>query len=170
MWRGLEFDSLERLQVDAGEQIRVASVIDSARGRYSYELVLDRDWSFRFAHIEALTGERVLELTSDGRGSWTVDGETRSDLEDCVDIDISGSPFTNTLPIRRHPLDLDDEADFVMAWIDLDELTVRPDPQRYTRLDADLYLYESLDSDFEREITVDADGFVVEYPGLFERL
>ncbi len=170
VWRGLEFESLERLRIDAGAEVRVSSVIDSARGRYSYELLLDADWTFREAHIEALAGERALDIVSDGHGGWTVDGDLRGDLEECIDIDISGTPFTNTLPIRRHPLELDDESDFVMAWIDLDDLSVRPDPQRYTRLDADLYLYESLDSDFEREITVDADGFVVEYPGLFERL
>ena len=31
------------------------------------------------------------------------------------------------------------------------------------------YLFESLDSDFSREITVDQSGFVVDYPGLFTR-
>ncbi|MFV2144347.1 putative glycolipid-binding domain-containing protein [Isoptericola sp. G70] len=30
-------------------------------------------------------------------------------------------------------------------------------------------MYESRDSDFRREITVDGDGLVVDYPGLFER-
>ena len=57
-----------------------------------------------------------------------------------------------------------------MAYIDVADLTVVPDPQRYTRLDEDLYLYESLDSEFSREITVDFDGFVIDYPGLFERV
>ena len=57
-----------------------------------------------------------------------------------------------------------------MAYVDFEELTVLPDAQRYTRLDEDLYRYESLDSDFTRDLTVDAAGFVVEYPGLFERV
>jgi hypothetical protein len=33
-----------------------------------------------------------------------------------------------------------------------------------------IYRYQSRDSDFEREIEVDHDGFVVTYPGLFRRL
>ena len=45
------------------------------------------------------------------------------------------------------------------------------DPQRYTCL-APLkrYRYESIDSDFTREIEVDSRGLVVTYPGLFRRL
>jgi hypothetical protein len=58
----------------------------------------------------------------------------------------------------------------MMAYVDFEELNVLPDAQRYTRLAEDLYRYESLDSDFTRDITVDASGFVVEYPGLFERV
>lgn len=41
------------------------------------------------------------------------------------------------------------------------ELTVTVDPQRYTRLSADEYLHEFLDSDFRRTITVDDAGLMV---------
>jgi len=170
VWRGLEIDSLERLRVDVGSTVRATSVIDSARGRYSYELVCDADWTFRTLRLEAATGERAIEIESDGHGEWTVDGEWRSDLDEAVDIDLSASPFTNSLPIRRLGLDIDDEADLVVAYVSFEELTVLPDAQRYTRLDEDLYRYDSLDSDFTRDISVDAEGFVTEYPGLFERL
>ncbi|MFC5501850.1 putative glycolipid-binding domain-containing protein [Lysinimonas soli] len=170
VWRGIEIDSLERLHVEEGPTVRAQSVIDSARGRFSYELVCDRDWTFRRLRLEAATGERALEVESDGKGEWTVDGEWRSDLDECIDVDLSGTPFTNSLPIRRLDLAIGEEADLVMAYIDFEDLTVLPDAQRYTRLDEDLYRYESLDSDFSRDITVDLAGFVVEYPGLFERL
>jgi len=50
-------------------------------------------------------------------------------------------------------------------------LTVTIDPQRYTCLEPmRRYRYESLDSDFTREIEVDLDGLVVVYPGLFKRI
>jgi len=170
VWRGLEIDSLERLHVEAGSTVRASSVIDSARGRFSYELVCAADWSFRSLRLESASAGRAVEIESDGNGDWTVDGEWRSDLDEAIDIDLSGSPFTNTLPIRRLGLAIDDEADLVMAYLDFEELTVLPDTQRYTRLDEDLYRYDSLDSDFTRDITVDAAGFVLEYPGLFERI
>src|SRR3954451_21613812 len=169
-WRGLEVESLERLHIDEGSRIRIQSIIESARGPGSYEIVCDRDWIFRTLRLEDATGERAIELESNGNGDWIVDGVPRTDLDGCIDIDLSATPFTNSLPIRRLDLGIDDEADLVMAYVDFEELTVLPDEQRYTRLDEDLYRYESLDSDFTRDLTVDASGFVIEYPGLFERV
>jgi hypothetical protein len=84
-----------------------------------------------------------------------------------VDIDLAFSPFTNTLPIRRLNLPVGSSAEIVTAYVEALSLRVTPDPQRYTRLATDEYLYESLDTDFSRRITVDADGFVLDYPGLF---
>jgi uncharacterized protein len=58
-----------------------------------------------------------------------------------------------------------------VVYVLLPELTLTTDPQRYTCLERGRrYRYESLDSDFVREIDVDADGLVVTYPGLFRRV
>lgn len=170
VWRGLEYDGLERLRVDEGGMVRASSLIDSARGRYSYEIVCESDWTFRQLRLEAAASERTLLITYDGRGNWRVDDEVRSDLTSAVDLDLAISPFTNTLPIRRLDLAVGDEGDVTVAFVSFPDLEVELDEQRYTRLDEDLYLFESLDSDFSREITVDVDGFVVDYPGVFERL
>lgn len=150
--------------------VRATSIIDSARGRYSYEIVCESDWTFRQLRLEAATDERTLLITFDGSGGWEVDGQVRSDLFEAIDLDLSISPFTNTLPIRRLDLAIGEEGDTTVAFVSFPDLEVDLDAQRYTRLDEDLYLFESLDSDFSREITVDREGIVVEYPGLFERL
>ena len=46
--------------------------------------------------------------------------------------------------------------------------------QRYTRLEQNsgdtLYKYESLDGGFTANLPVDADGLVLDYPGLFRRV
>lgn len=169
-WRGIEYDGLERLRLEEGGMVRAASVIDSARGRYSYELTAESDWTFRRLQLEALAGERTLTIDYDGRGGWTVDGIERTDLTGAIDIDLAITPFTNTLPIRRLDLAIDDEADVTVAYVSFPDLEVTVEEQRYTRLDDDRYLFESLDGDFSSEIEVDLDGIVVDYPGLFERL
>lgn len=169
-WRGLEYDGLERIRVEEGGMVRASSIIDSARGRYSYEIVCESDWTFRQLRLESAAQERTLLITFDGRGGWEVDGEKRTDLADAIDLDLAITPFTNTLPIRRLDLGVGDEGDVTAAYVSFPDLEVTVDEQRYTRLEEDLYLYESLDSDFSREITVDLDGIVVDYPGLFERL
>ncbi len=39
---------------------------------------------------------------SDGHGHWRkADGTALPQFDGCVDIDLAGTPFTNTLPIRR---------------------------------------------------------------------
>ena len=84
-------------------------------------------------------------------------------------MDFVLTPLTNSLPVHRLALSVGASAEIVTAWVDAPSLEVHPDPQRYTRTGTLTYLFESLDSDFSREITVDQAGFVVDYPGLFAR-
>ena len=158
-WRGHERDSIEVLRLDGD---RVRSDVSFGSWVWRYEITLEQ-WVTRAATVGTLT----IEHGDDG---WVVDGESRPDLAEAVDIDIVLTPFTNTLPIRRHPLEIGEHADFVMAWVDVPSLEVSADPQRYTRLDDTHYRFDSLDSDFTRDLEVDADGVVVRYPGLFDRI
>ena len=60
--------------------------------------------------------------------------ERPPEYSDCVDVDLSFTPATNTLPIRRLGLDIGEEAEIHVAWLVWPELTVQPVLQRYTRL------------------------------------
>jgi hypothetical protein len=174
-WRPLEGAGLEHCEItETAEGITVRGMIIGDReGRAygaRYELRLDPTWVFRIIHIERVDGA-TLSLSSDGKGSW-IDGENRhmAALSSCIDIDLSGSPVTNTLPIRRARLTPGMPQRFTMAWIPLDTLEPFPDEQIYTKLDERLYLFESGDGSFKAELAVDADGFVAHYPTLFEQL
>jgi uncharacterized protein len=58
-----------------------------------------------------------------------------------------------------------------VVYIVLPAFTVIAHPQRYLCLDPlNRCRYESLDTDFVREIEVDQDGLVLTYPGLFRRV
>lgn len=166
-WMGLAEPSVERCRVEESRVgVRVESVIERADGTWSYALRADLSW--RFERIEITDGDRALLVVRDAAG-WHVGGSARTDLAAGREIDLSASPLSNTLPIRRLALAVGESADIVTAYIAIPELTVIPDPQRYTRQSADTWLYESRDSDFCRTITVDAAGLVVTYPGLFAR-
>ncbi|HEV2169602.1 MAG TPA: putative glycolipid-binding domain-containing protein, partial [Candidatus Binatus sp.] len=81
------------------------------------------------------------------------------------------TPFTNTLPIHRLRLRTRQSAKILAVYILAPAMTMTTDPQRYTCLvPGKRYRYESLDSNFTRDITVDRRGLVVTYPGLFRRL
>jgi uncharacterized protein len=57
--------------------------------------------------------------------------------------------------------------DLSIAYVSLPELEVRTVQQRYTRLDEDCYRYES--GSFRADLPVDQHGFVIDYPGLWQR-
>ena len=169
-WRGLGSGGLEHLDLlPRHDRLRARSVVDLGPVRLEYAMELDASWTFLVLRLRASDG-RQLDVSRDDDGGWWVDGAARPDLADAVDVDLSFSPFTNALPIRRLDLAVGAAADIVTAYVDGDTFRVSPDPQRYTRVDADRYVYESRDGDFHREISVDADGLVVDYPGLFSRV
>lgn len=174
-WRPLDATGLEHLELAEGPTAIVARsvLIGSRKGiqfGLHYEVELAPNWSFRALRLERADGPR-LELYSDGEGNWT-DGQhlQLSELDGCIDIDISGSPFTNTLPIRRTRFTPGEPARFTMAWIPLDTLEPVADEQIYTLLDNGRYLYESSEGSFKAELDVDEDGLVTYYPTLFERV
>jgi Putative glycolipid-binding len=76
-----------------------------------------------------------VELFSDGEGNWTgSDGRTLSYLKGCEYVDISETPFTNSLPIRRLGLAPGESAEIGVAYLEGAELQPWPEPQRYIRL------------------------------------
>ena len=126
----------------------------------------------RNAELGIVGDARKIEIAGDGKGNWT-DGAGKSlpKLTGAIDIDLSVTPFTNTLPIRRLKLSAGQSAEILTVYILAPALTLVTDPQRYTCLvPGTRYRYESLDSDFTRDIDVDDHALVVTYPGLFRRL
>lgn len=167
VWTGLEEPSRESCRIGSGEHgVTVVSDINGGAGACSYALQLTEDWEFIELVVRACGRELEVRLTDRG---WEVDGAARPDLKAAREVDISVSPLSNTLPIRRLGLAVGESADITTAYILVPELEVTTDPQRYTRTGENEYLYESRDSDFHRSIIVDADGLVIEYPGLFIR-
>lgn len=172
-WRPVEEPGLEHLELtEEADRVVARSVLIGEREGVAfglrYEVELSRDWLVRSLVLERLDGAG-LRLSSDGQGRWRRDGKAAPELDGCVDIDISGTPFTNTLPIRRCGLAEGEPQRFRMAWVPLDTLRPFADGQVYTRFGERRFRYQSEDGSFERVIETDGDGFVTLYPGLFER-
>jgi hypothetical protein len=177
IWRrGREGVGLEHLILS--ERVAESTVLafDEADRAFclTYRLAWDAAWRLQTARLEVRTeaGPRSLALDTDGEGHWRDgEGRDRPELEGCLDIDIWPTPFTNTFPIRRAPLAAGERRAFVMAWVSAPALSVRPMRQGYTRLAERLYRYENLEgSEFRAELSVDADGVVLDYEGVFRRI
>jgi hypothetical protein len=180
MWRAWDGPGLGHLRLAVRDSGVVADglVLGVAEGRpfrLAFEVRCDRLWRVRYAHVGVPGEPPRVELLSDGEGNWaTADGQAVRHLRGCEYVDISETPFTNTLPIQRLGLAPGETADVSVAYFDGSELQPWPEPQRYTCLEKNdrggLYRYLSLDGGFTADLPVDADGLVTDYPGLFERV
>ena len=89
-------------------------------------------------------------------------------MERSIDLDLNFSPSTNLLPIRRLGLVVGQEAAVQAAWLRFPSFTLEPLAQRYRRLDATTYRYESAGGEFVTELRVNAAGFVTRYPAYWD--
>jgi hypothetical protein len=91
------------------------------------------------------------------------------ELEDADFFDLAYSPVFNSLPVLRDGLHRGGQSrDYVMRWVDVPSLEVSRSEQRYEPRGDGVVRYSS--GSFTADIAFDADGLVVEYPGLARRV
>ncbi len=106
-WQGQSEQSIEHLVLREGQDgITAESVLlGQVNGDWfaaRYRIVCDLDWRVQKAEVGLIGDERQVGLISDGNGCWTNKQYTPlKELDGAIDIDISATPFTNTLPIPR---------------------------------------------------------------------
>lgn len=180
LWIALPEAGLEHLHLQTRDGV-VANglVVRSYKDqpvRLQYTLHCDAAFRFQEVRLHMLhPTETTLQLQRDASNTWRDGhGQVLPALAGCIDIDIQMTPFTNTLPIRRLQLKPGASADIRVAYVSVPTLSVVPLAQRYTCLEKTaegaVYLYENIDSDYEAELEVDADGMVLVYPDQFERV
>ncbi|MEY3558754.1 MAG: hypothetical protein RL374_1460, partial [Actinomycetota bacterium] len=98
-----------------------------------------------------------------------MNGEHRTELDGCVDIDFAGTPFTNSIITHRLPLQIGHTADLQVITINVDTLGVVKTPQRYTRHDEHSWEYTSLLTGDQHAATVDEFGLVLDEHNTFRR-
>lgn len=177
IWKPVDGLGFEHLRVFAQGESRIADSVvvrevDGKIFRATYRISCREGWHFHRLEL-ALQAEALqcLTLESSADGRWFDGaGDEVENLRGCAAIDISATPFTNTLAIEHLALETGQSASIRVAYIALPELTVEPLEQRYTCREKDrLYLYES-DSGFEALLQIDENTLVLDYPGLFERV
>lgn len=115
--------------------------------------------------------ERQLVVARDDENVWLVtdhQGDSRAAYEGALDVDLVYSPFFNTLPIRRIGLhERPDSITVPTVYVKLPEMSVAAAAVSYSNI-GDGMKVQSPTSD--TTLTVDADGFIVDYPDLAERI
>jgi hypothetical protein len=134
--------------------------------RLDYLVVCDAGWHTLSAKVAGWVGNETveIELAVDAARRWWLNGTERPEVAGSIDLDLNFSPCTNLLPVRRLGLAIGQEAEVKAAWLRFPSFTLEPLAQRYRRIAATAYRYESAGGRFVTELQVDVTGFVTLYP------
>ena len=190
-WRGPDPERFDCASVTLGpSSLRAHGTSLTASYTLDYRLETGPDWVTTELSVRA-RGDgwwTSLLLLRSARGEWSAiwKGEGMGslptelpDLESARDCDLSLCPLTNTMPILRHDLvgashrSEESAHDLLMAWVSVPDLAVTRSQQRYSvsdSIDEGGALVGFSSTDFRTTIEVDADGLVVNYPGLARRV
>jgi uncharacterized protein len=139
----------------------------------SYDLVTDENGVTRRLSLRTSVagGEKQASVSRDDEGYWMIENSSnhqRSTYNGALDVDVVLSPFFNTLPIRRLGLHTDStDVQVPVVYVNLLDLSIQETALTYSSGSDGIHVLSPVSSS---SVTVDADGFVLDYPGLAERI
>ena len=139
----------------------------------SYRWTLDDQLRTRTLDIAVTAAQdRALHIERRGAASWSIDGQARAELDGAEEVDLSVTSFCNTLAMRRFGAPPGGPGELVCVYVPFPDLNVVPSRQRYERLGPRQFKYIDLGASigFEARLTVDDEGFIRHYEGLFEAI
>lgn len=169
-----------RVQLD-GDRIRANGKILAAETDHHpafsayYDLQTDEAGATRRLGLTVTLAERERQLViaRDQENMWLVTdarGAVRAGYGGALDIEVVFSPFFPTLPIRRAGLHRRAaEVHVPVIYVRLPDLTVTAEATRYRSAGSGTEI-EVRSPDSGAAVTVDADGFIVNYPGWAARI
>ncbi len=158
---------------------RIVSAATEAAPAFSasYDLVTDEAGGTKRLSMTVTLAERErqLSIARDEENMWLVQDHTghtsRADYDGALDVDAVFSPFFNALPIRRTGLyRRADAVSLPVVYVWLPDLTVAPVTIGYTSDRDDNHEIKLHSPVADTTIVVDDDGFIIDYPGLAERI
>ena len=181
-WRSRDARRLESTRVQlSGKRVRAhGRIVAAASGdnpafSASYDLVTDDSGATKRLSLNVSLAERSrqLSIARDEENMWLItdhEGDSREDFAGALDVDMVLSPFFNALPIRRTGLHLKAESvTLPVVYVYLPELRITSATISYRSPGAggaiDLHSPVA-----ETTVVVDDEGFIVDYPGLAERI
>ncbi|HKR50055.1 MAG TPA: putative glycolipid-binding domain-containing protein [Pseudonocardiaceae bacterium] len=185
-WTGVDALRLEAARVVLGERsMRASGCLISARRENaeaysaSYSLATDESGVVQRLTVRTIRaqGEEYVSLARSEEGIWLVDrvcqgaGTLRTNFSGALDVDLTFSPLFNAIPVRRLGLHrAAAQHDLPVVIVSLPGLEVGCAWQTYRTVAVGETTVLCFTSDLsETEFTVDADGLVLDYPGLAHR-
>ncbi|ONM46482.1 putative glycolipid-binding domain-containing protein [Nocardia donostiensis] len=179
-WRAHDASRMESVRVTInGQRIRAAGRIVGGESAEhpafsaSYDLVTDENGAATRLSLRSTTagGERHASIARDEENYWLVDApgtHIRSTFGGARDVDVVLSPFFNTLPIRRFSMQhAVEDVEIPVVYVRIPELTAQEAALVYSSASDGISVLSPVSS---ATLTVDPEGFVLDYPGLAQRI
>ncbi|WP_324192552.1 putative glycolipid-binding domain-containing protein [Nocardia transvalensis] len=179
-WRAHNASRMESVRVTlTGNRIRASGRIiageceDHPAFSASYDLVTDETGVTKRLSVRSTVaaGERHASIARDQENYWLIDAggtHVRSTFGGALDVDVVLSPFFNTLPIRRYGLaHATEDAQVPVVYVRLPDLLVQEATLTYSSGPDGIHVLSPVST---ATVKVDPDGFILDYPGLAERI
>jgi uncharacterized protein len=176
LWRRLDqpgHESSRLSYTQDGSLLTGAAVFGHERQacRLDYAVECDEEWHTLSASVAGWLGDTTIavKIVADSQRRWTLNGTDCPQVTGCRDVDLSFSPSTNLLPIRRLSLRVGERANVRAAWLRFPTFSLEPLDQEYERVGDSSYRYESAGGAFVAALEVNSVGFVTNYPDLWKQ-
>jgi len=180
-WRAHDVPRMESVRVQlSGNRIKAyGRIVAAATPSHpafsaSYDLVTDEGGATKRLSLTVTLAERErqLSIARDEENMWMVQDHSnqtkRSAFEGALDVDVVFSPLFNALPIRRTGVYKSaGSISLPVVYVRLPDLSVELETITYSNSDAGFKLNSPVAN---TTITVDDDGFILDYPGLATRI
>jgi hypothetical protein len=136
----------------------------------NYIVRCDLAWMTQSADLAGRHDDREVSVRVHvENGTWWV-GETKQDqVEGASDIDLSFTPATNLMPLRRLAETRAPELATTAAWLRYPSAKLERLDQTYRRTqNADFVRYSAKQTGYATDLRVDQSGFVTHYPDGWE--
>lgn len=177
LWRRLDLpghDAATLRKAEAGADLCGMAVFrdEGSPTALLYCVRCDAEWQTIQATVDGWCGDRTIELRvlRAHDGAWTLNGMPCPAVAGCVDLDLSFTPATNLLPLRRLDLPVGQAAEVRSAWLEWPAAVLTPLVQRYARRSVTEYDYEADlpgTAKFVGVLRVEPGGWVLDYAGLW---
>jgi hypothetical protein len=180
-WRAHDVPRMESVRVQlSGNRIKAyGRIVAAATPSHpafsaSYDLVTDESGGTKRLSLTVTLAERErqLSIARDEENMWMVQDHQnqtkRESFDGALDVDVVFSPFFNALPIRRTGIYRSaDTISIPVVYVRLPDLSVELETITYSNGDAGFTLNSPV---ADTPITVDDEGFILDYPGLAVRI
>jgi hypothetical protein len=180
-WRAHDVPRMESVRVQlSGNRIKAyGRIVAAATPSHpafsaSYDLVTDEGGATKRLSLTVTLAERErqLSIARDEENMWMVQDHQnqtkREGFDGALDVDVVFSPFFNALPIRRTGIYRTAESiTLPVVYVRLPDLSVELETITYSNGPAGFTLNSPVAN---TPITVDDEGFILDYPGLAVRI